>query len=156
MSRREWLGLGAGLLAAVSLFLPWSTLSASAPDVEAGLRAQSSADVVRDAFNSSFLAWVPPILLLLLGLVVVLFGQRPKVRESGLPQLWLVGAAAVLLLMVISWFLITLQFDSDKRAFFDAVGVVIHAGYGRYLGVAGGVVSVVVAFLDARSTRTPR
>jgi hypothetical protein len=113
-------------------------------------------DVVRSAFMSSFVAWVPPILLLLVSIAVVLFGQVRKARESGLPQLWLVAAAAILLLMVISWFAIALQFDSDQRGLFDAGGIVIRAGYGRYIGVACGGVSVVVAFLDARSTRVRR
>jgi hypothetical protein len=153
VSRREWLGLGAGLLAVASLFLPWSTLSASAPDVESALRSLSPGDVVRDAFKSDFLAWVPPILLLLVGLAVVLFGQVPKVRESGFPQLWLIGAAVILLLLVISWSLITLQFDSDQRGIFDAGGIVIRGSYGRYLGTAAAVVSLVAAFLDTRATR---
>jgi hypothetical protein len=156
VSRREWLGLGAGLLAVVSLFLPWSTLSANASDVESALRTLSPDDVVRDAFKSAFLAWIPPILLLLVGIAVVLFGQIRKVRESGLPQLWLIAAAAILLLMVISWSLITLQFDSDQRGIFDAGGIVIRGSYGRYLGMAAAVVSVVTAFLDARATRVTR
>ncbi|MDT7729525.1 MAG: hypothetical protein QOI21_6101 [Actinomycetota bacterium] len=150
---REWLGLGAGLLAAVSAFLPWSTLSASAPDVQEGLRSLPPQDVERSAWNSDFLSWFPPILLLLIGVAVVLFGQVGKVHKSGLPQLWLVAVIIVLLLMAIGWYAIDLQFGSEERALFRAGGIVVGSGFGRYLGFASGVVSLVAAILDSRSTR---
>jgi hypothetical protein len=148
---REWLGFGAGSLAAVSLFLPWSALSASAPDVVDGLRSLPAADVIRTAWNSGFLAWCPPILLLGTGLVVGVAGQFGKLRQSGLPQLWLVAAATNLLLMVIGWIAITWQFGPDQRALFDAAGIVVGAGFGRYLGMFAAVVSLVAAFLDTRT-----
>jgi hypothetical protein len=151
---REWLSLGTGLLAAVSLFLPWSTLSASAPDVEAGIRSLPPDDVVRSAWKSDFLSWGPPILLLVTGLAVVLFGQVGKVRDSGLPQLWLISATVALVLSAIGWFAITWQFDSDLRALFRAGGIVVSTGYGRYLGMSAAVVSLIAAILDTYAMRS--
>jgi hypothetical protein len=150
---REWLGLGAGLLAAVSLFLPWTNLSASATDVQEGLRSLPPGDVVRSAWNSDFLSWFPSVVLLLLGVAVVVFGQVGKVHQSGLPQLWLVAATVVLLLMAIGWYAIDLQFGSEERALFRAGGIVVGTGFGRYLGFAAGVVSLAAAILDSRATR---
>lgn len=150
---REWLGLGAGLLAAVSLFLPWSTLSASAPDVQDGLRSLPAGEVVRNAWNSDFLSWFPPILLLLTGLAVALFGQVGKLRDSGLPQLWLISAGVVVVLMAFGWYAIDLQFSSEQRALFSIAGVAVSPGYGRYAGMIAAVASLVAACFDARATR---
>lgn len=150
---REWLGLGAGLLAALSLFLTWTTLSASAPEVREGLDSLPREDVVRSAWNSDFLSWFPPLVLLVVGLVVLLLGQVGKVHQSGLPQLWLVAATIVLLLMAIGWYAIELQFGSEERALFEAGGIVVGSGFGRYLGFAAGVLSLVAAILDSRATR---
>src|SRR6187399_2187113 len=86
---REWVGLGAGAVAVAALFLPWTSLSATRPEVEEALRALPAGDVARDAWTTGFLAWCGPILLLLAGISVVLFGQNRTARVSGLPQLWL-------------------------------------------------------------------
>jgi hypothetical protein len=150
---REWLGLGAGLLAAVSLFLPWSTLSASAPDVQEGLRSLPVGEVGRNAWNSDFLSWFPPILLLLTGLAVALFGQVGKVRDSGLPQLWLISAGVVVVMMVFGWYAIDLQFGSEQRALFSVAGIAVSPGFGRYAGMFAAVASLVAAFLDTRAAR---
>ncbi|EOD67701.1 hypothetical protein [Amycolatopsis vancoresmycina] len=150
---REWLGLAAGLLALGSTFLPWTTLSAGKPDIENILDQLPHGDVVRDAWHSSFFAWCPPLPLLVAGLVVVVFGRIRNLRVSGLPHLWLVVAAASLLMMVIGWLTLDWEFDADQRGIFDAAGITIGAGFGRYLGLFAGLVSVVVAFLDVRAMR---
>ncbi|WP_439377531.1 hypothetical protein [Amycolatopsis lexingtonensis] len=150
---REWLGLAAGLLALGSTFLPWTTLSTNKPDIEVILSSLPHSDVVRNAWQSSFFAWCPPLPLVLAGLVVVVFGRIRKVRVSGLPHLWLVVAAASLLLMVLGWFTLDWEFDADQRGIFDAAGIAIGAGFGRFLGLFAAVVSGVVAFLDIRAVR---
>ncbi|MDT8915675.1 hypothetical protein [Amycolatopsis sp. PS_44_ISF1] len=152
---REWLGLGAGLLALASLFLPWATLTAdaAAPDVRAAFASLPHGDVVRSAWNSDFFAWFPPFVLLLAGVAVVLFGQVKKVRTSGLPHLWLVVGLGALLLMVVGWTTLTWIFDSDQRAFLQTAGIEINAGAGRYLGLLFAVVSAVAAVLDIRAAR---
>jgi len=110
-------------------------------------------DVVRDAWHSSFFAWCPPLPLLLAGLVVVVFGRIRTLRVSGLPQLWLVVAAASLLLMVLGWFTLDWEFDADQRGIFEAAGVAIGPGLGRFLGVFAALVSGVAAFLDMLAMR---
>lgn len=150
---REWLGLAAGLLALGSTFLPWTTLTATRPDIEDILAQLPHGDVVRDAWHSSFFAWCPPLPLLLAGLVVVVFGRIRTLRISGLPQLWLVVAAASLLLMVLGWFTLDWEFDADQRGIFEAAGVAIGPGLGRFLGLLAALVSGVAAFLDMRAMR---
>ncbi|WP_460442395.1 hypothetical protein [Amycolatopsis stemonae] len=150
---REWLGLAAGLLALGSTFLPWITLIANKPDIEVILTTLPHSDVVRDAWHSGFFAWCPPLPLLLAGLAVVAFGRIRKARVGGLPHLWLVVAAAALLLMVLGWFTLDWEFDADQRGIFDAAGIAIEPGFGRLLGLFAAVVSGVVAFLDVRAAR---
>jgi H+/Cl- antiporter ClcA len=150
---REWLGLAAGLLALGSTFLPWTTLSTNKPDIEDILSQLEHSDVVRNAWNSSFFAWCPPLPLLLAGLVVVVFGRNRKARVSGLPHLWLVVAVASLLLMVVGWFTLDWEFDADQRGIFDAAGIAIGPGFGRFLGLLAALVSGVAAFLDMRAAR---
>ncbi|WP_410591845.1 hypothetical protein [Amycolatopsis sp. lyj-23] len=150
---REWLGLAAGLLALGSTFLPWTTLTATRPDIEDILTQLPHGDVVRDAWHSSFFAWCPPLPLLLAGLVVVVFGRIRNLRISGLPHLWLVVAAASLLLMALGWFTLDWEFDADQRGIFEAAGIAIGPGLGRFLGLFAALVSCVVAFLDVRAMR---
>jgi hypothetical protein len=150
---REWLGLAAGLLALGSMFLPWTTLSTNKPDIEDILSQLEHSDVVRDAWHSSFFAWCPPLPLLLAGLVVVFFGRIRKARVSGLPHLWLVVAVASLLLMVVGWSTLDWEFDADQRGIFDAAGIAIGPGFGRFLGLLAALVSCVAAFLDMRAAR---
>lgn len=157
---REWLGLGAGLLALVALFLPWTTLSTSRPEIEDALASLPATDVMRDAWNSGFLAWAPPFLLILTGVAVVLFGRVEAVRRAGLPHLWLMAAVGALLLLVLGWVTLDWQFDADQRGIFSAAGIEIGSGLGRYLAILPALASGVVAFLDVRllrmETRTRR
>ncbi|WP_414941412.1 hypothetical protein [Amycolatopsis sp. cmx-11-51] len=157
---REWLGLAAGLLALVALFLPWTTLTASRPEIEDVLTTLPAADVTRDAWRAGFLAWAPLFLLFLPSLAVALFGRVDAVRRAGLPHLWLLAAIGALLLMVLGWVTLDWQFDADQRGILSAAGVEIGTGLGRYLGLLAGVVSAVVAFFDVRvlraETRTRR
>ena len=92
VSWREWLGLGAGLLAVVSLFLPWTQLSSANPEVSAALAELPTEDVSRSVWKATFFGWLAPLLVTVSGIGVVVFGQRPTLRASGLPQLWLIAA----------------------------------------------------------------
>ncbi|WET77999.1 hypothetical protein P3102_28590 [Amycolatopsis sp. QT-25] len=150
---REWLGLAAGLLALAALFLPWTTLTASRPEIEDVLATLPADDVTRDAWRSGFLAWAPVFLVFLPGLAVVLFGRVDAVRRAGLPHLWLMAAIGALLLMLLGRLSLDWQFDADQRGILSAAGVEIGSGLGRYLGLLAAVVSVVVAFLDVRRLR---
>ncbi|MEV6902860.1 hypothetical protein [Amycolatopsis sp. NPDC051372] len=153
---REWLGLGAGLLALVAVFLPWTVLTAdtATADVRDAFNSLPHDDVVRSAWHSDFFSWFPPLVLVLVGLVVVFFGQVRKVRVSGLPHLWLVAGLAALLLMVIGWTTLDWVFDSDQRAFLETAGVMINPGVGRYVALLAVLVSIAASILDIRAART--
>jgi hypothetical protein len=153
VSGREWAGLGAGLVALGSLFLPWTNLSATRQDVEDALAALPASDIARNAWVTGFLAWCGPVLLLLSGIAVVLLGQHRAVRVGGLPQLWLIATVVAMVVMVIGWLAIKHQFAPDALALLEDGGVAIYGGLGRYLGMVAGLVSMAVAILDARSLR---
>ncbi|HWD05675.1 MAG TPA: hypothetical protein VG674_24820 [Amycolatopsis sp.] len=155
VSWREWVGLGAGLLALAALFLPWTVLTAdtATSDVRDAFASLPHDDVVRSAWHSDFFAWFPPFVVLAAGVVVVLFGQRPKMRISGLPQLWLVAGLAAFVLVIIGWSTLSWVFDSDQRAFLDVAGVAINAGVGRYLGLLATLIAIAVAIADIRAAR---
>jgi hypothetical protein len=153
VSWREWVALGAGVVATASLFLPWTNLSAREQDVEEALRELPAGEVARDAWTTGFLAWSGPILLLVAGLAVVLFGQSRAARVSGLPHLWLIASAVVLVLMLLGWLAIDRQFGADVRGILQLGGVGIYGGLGRYLGLLCGVVSLAAAALDVRAAR---
>ncbi|TNC23388.1 hypothetical protein [Amycolatopsis alkalitolerans] len=154
VSWREWVALGAGLVAAGSLFLPWTNLSATRQDIEDALNSLPQNEVARDAFTTGFLAWSGPMLLALAGVAVVLLGQRPVVRRSGLPHLWLIAAAVALMLMVLAWLGMGWQFSADVRDFLQQEGgVAFYGGFGRYVAMLCGAVSVAAAVLDVRALR---
>ncbi|GAB3487373.1 hypothetical protein [Amycolatopsis cihanbeyliensis] len=153
---RQWLGFGAGLLATIALFLPWTVLSSDDPELAAALSELPAADVVRDAWSSGVLAWGPPLLLLLAGVAVLAFGQFRAVRVAGLPQLWLVATIVVLALLVLAWVGIGWQFGAEEHALLDEAGVAVAAGFGRYLGMVATVASFVAALLEVLASRRRR
>lgn len=150
---REWLGLGAGLLALGTLFLPWTTLSTSQSEVEDALKSLPGAEVIRDGWSSGFFAWLPPVILLAFGICVALFGQVRKVRVSGLPQIWLVMAGLVVLMTIIGWGTIAYQFSSDARALFAVGGIAVEPGFGRYLALPAPLAFLVAAVFDVIAFR---
>lgn len=156
VSWREWAGLAAGAVAFGLTFLPWTVLSANTSEIQSDLRDLPHGDVARNAWHSDFFSWFPPVLLLVAGLAVVVFGQRPTARLSGLPHLWLIGSSLAFLLTVLGWFLIDYQFTDDQRGLFANAGILINAGFGRYAGVLVAVAAVVVAVLDVLAARAER
>ncbi|PWV85697.1 hypothetical protein SAMN05421630_102265 [Prauserella marina] len=153
MSWREWLGLAAGLLALVALFFPWTVLASGNPEVQAALAELPGGDVTRSAWNSTFFAWFPPLLVLLMGLVVGVFGRVPSARTAGLPHLWLIAAVVAVVSLVLGWVLIDWQFGEDVRGVLDAGGVTVGAGVGRYLALVAGAGSLVAAVFDLLAAR---
>lgn len=151
VSWREWLGLAAGVLAVVTLFLPWTELHAADPEVRAALAELPRQDVSRSVWDSTFLAWLPPLVLAVAGVAVVAFGQFRSVRVSGLPQLWLVAAVVAVCAMVSAWVFIEWQFGPQQRAFLADSGVDVTAGFGRYLACIALAASLCGAFLDVRA-----
>ncbi|EID53356.1 hypothetical protein [Saccharomonospora xinjiangensis] len=151
VSWREWLGLAAGLLAVVALVLPWTRLSASDPEVSAALAELPRADVHRSVWRATFLGWLAPLLVAVAGVSVVLFGQRPALRRDGLPHLWLVAAGVAACATALAWVFLDWQFGEEQRTFLAESGVAVEAAFGRYLGAAAVLVSLVAATLDVRA-----
>jgi hypothetical protein len=156
VSWREWAGLAAGAVVFGLTFMPWTVLSANTSEIQSDLGELPHGDVARNAWDSDFFSWFPPILLLVAGLAVVLFGQRPAVRVSGLPHLWLIGSSLAFLLSALGWFLIDFQFSDDQRQLFGTAGISINAGFGRYLGVMVAAAAVAFALLDVLAARAER
>lgn len=161
VSWREWSALAAGVLAVAALFLPWTNLTGRNQIAEDALRDVPVDEVARDAWATGFLAWAGPLLLVLTGLAVVLSGQSRRARVSGLPQLWLIAAAVAVVLMALGW----LAMDSvlwhsidrahgeDASVVLQEGGVGVYGGLGRYLGMLGGIASLIMAVLDVRAGR---
>jgi hypothetical protein len=153
VSWREWVGLGAGLVALGSLFLVWTSLDAGDQEIEDALSDLPVGDVFRNGWGSGFYVWFPSVLMLLVGLTVVLCGQRTSLRRSGLPQLWLVAAIVALGVTALGWFLVGWEYGSEQRELFKQAGITVYSGFGRYLGTFAVIVSLAAAILDVRAVR---
>ncbi|MBB3052376.1 hypothetical protein FHS23_003410 [Prauserella isguenensis] len=153
-SWREFGGLAAAVLAVVSLFLPWTVLTADDPAVRSALAELPADDVTRSVWRATFFGWFPPLLVTAVGVTVAAVGRINAARTGGLPQLWLIAAGLALLFTVLGWLLADWQFGSEERAVLEAGGVAVEAGIGRYLGALAVVASVVLAALDIRTLHT--
>lgn len=153
-SWREVGGLAAAVLAVVSLFLPWTVLTADDPAVRSALAELPGDDVTRSVWRATFFGWFPPLLVAAVGVTVAAIGRNNAARTGGLPQLWLIGAGLALLFTVLGWLFADWQFGSEERAVLEAGGVAVDAGIGRYLGGIAAVASLVFAALDTRALHT--
>lgn len=137
VSRAEWIGLGAGLVAFIASYLPWFSLSA-------GLFSFSA-----NAWDLGFFAWFP-VLLMVAAAGVILAQQLgtnlPTVRP-GWPLLLLGVAALSLILILIRW--LTLSGESGGGLF----GTVSYgAGFGLYVGLVAAILLGVSQYMVIRST----
>jgi hypothetical protein len=142
VSKAEWIGLGAGVLAFVASFLPWFSVSYSEPLI--GSFSESTS-----AWNSGFVAWFP-LLLLVAGAGVVLAQQLganvPRVKP-GWPLVLLGVAVLSLLLVLLRW--LTLPGASD---FLGDSGVSYGAGFGLYVGLVAAILFGVSQYLVFKSS----
>ena len=153
VSWREWLGLCAAVLAAVSAFLNWTVLSGQTSAVVDALAGLPDELTHRDAFSSGIYAWIPLGLIVLAGVTVVAVGQFRSVRVAGFPQLWLIVSGVALALAVIGLFAMRAQFGEQAGALLAETGVLASAGAGRWLGIAAAVVSALAATIDVFALR---
>lgn len=153
---REWLGLGAAVLAVVASLLNWTVLSSADPAEARELAAMPHGEIHRNAFNSGFYAWGSVSLTVLTGLAVAVLGQFRTIRRAALPQLWLVAGVVTVALAAIGFSAMGLQFGSNGASLLDTIGVNIDAGSGRWLGLAAALLALVAAALDVRALRRER
>jgi fucose 4-O-acetylase-like acetyltransferase len=142
VSKPEWIGLGAGLLAFVASFLPWFTVSFSGPiTVLDGYWAS--------AWSLGFAAWFPVLLLVAgAGLLLAqhLGAEVPKPR-TGWPLILLGVAVIALVIILLRW--LTLPGASD---FGGEGGVSYGAGFGLYVGIVAAILFGLSQYLVFRSS----
>ena|GEM_PF-6945638 len=148
MSWREWLGVGAAILAVVSAFLDWTVLSSTTPAEAQQLATLPHGETHRDAFDSGVYAWISVLLTVVTGVTVAALGQFRSIRRAGLPQLWLVAAIVGVALGVIGFFALGVQFGSQAAALLETLGVRFGVGAGRWLGLGAGVLTLVASVFD--------
>jgi hypothetical protein len=146
MSSLEVIGLLASALALIASFLPWQVLSTPVANVLTGfgVRAWSG------AWTSGPLAWLPVVLLILVGLL--LLGLRSGLRLPGAAPVWLLLAVASVVLIVIGW--VTIPQPSPEEAAklgLNPADVSATAGWGLYLGLVAAAISVLAALGRLRS-----
>jgi len=148
VSWREWLGVGAAVLAVVSAFLDWTVLSSTAPAEADQLATLPHGETHRDAFDSGVYAWISVSLTVVTGVTVAALGQFRSIRRAGLPQLWLVAALVGVALAVIGFFALGVQFGSQGAALLETLGVRFGVGTGRWLGLGAAVLTLVASVFD--------
>jgi hypothetical protein len=137
VSKAEWIGLGAGLIAFIASFLPWYSVSA-------GLFSVSI-----NAWSLGFLAWFPVLLMVAAAGVILaqqLGANMPQVRP-GWPLVLLGVAALSLILVLIRW--VSLTADTYGFAF---SGISYGAGFGLYVGLVAAILLGLSQYLVFRSS----
>ncbi|GLZ42994.1 hypothetical protein [Actinokineospora sp. NBRC 105648] len=138
----EWAGIGAGVLAFISSFFPWYSLSFSGSSLAfAGISTSLT------AWGVGLLGWLPVLLLVAAAVLILLphFGNAVKNQ----PLIWLILAAVSVVFIIIRW--LTLSSSSGIGALGADSGISDGAGFGLYLGLLAAVVSTVAAFLTFRA-----
>jgi hypothetical protein len=141
VSRAEWIGLGAGVLAFVASFMPWF-------EVSFGGAASVLDDYWASAWSIGFAAWFP-ILLLMAGAGVLLaehLGANVPKPRPGWPLILLGVAVVAVVIILLRW--LTLPGASD---FLGESGVSYGAGFGLYVGLVAAILFGLSQYLVFRS-----
>lgn len=137
MSPIHWVGVVTGVLALVDSALRWYTVTGPFADEVKRLGLPTG----RTAWGAGVSAWLPMILLALAAALVL--APRFGVKVPFTSVLWLVLALVAVILVIIRWVTIV---PDDLPAGADA-----GAGFGLYVGLALGVLSLVGALLAFRT-----
>jgi hypothetical protein len=138
VTKAEWIGLGAGLLAFIASFLPWLSFSALG-----GLFSGSA-----NAWSLGFAAWFP-LLLLLAGAGLMLaqqVGANVPAVKPGWPLVLLGVAALSLIIILIRW--LTLGADDVL----GGAGFSYGAGFGLYVGLVAAILFGLSQYLVFRAS----
>jgi hypothetical protein len=141
VTKAEWIGLGAGLLAFIASFLPWYSISGT------GILGTISYSL--NAWNLGFAAWFP-VLLLVAGAGLLLaqqVGANVPVIRPGWPLVLLGIAALSLIIILIRW--LTLPGGSDGIA---QTGISYGAGFGLYVGLVAAILFGLSQYLVFRAS----
>lgn len=132
----EWAGIGAGALAFIISFLPWVSVDLGGDTNIPGFDASYSVS----AWNSGIGAWLPVLMLLAAGVLIVLPHVGTQVPRLALT--WLGLAAGAFVIIILRWVTIS------EPLLGDAVG----AGFALFIGLFAALVSGAAAFLVYRAT----
>ncbi|HEX4702222.1 MAG TPA: hypothetical protein VH352_08865 [Pseudonocardiaceae bacterium] len=128
VSKAEWIGLGAGLVAFIASFLPWYEFSATG--ILGGIGYSWN------AWSLGFAAWFP--LLLLVAAAGLMLAQQMGVNVPAVKPSWpliLLGVAVLaLVIILLRW--LTLPGGSDGL---PATGITYGAGFGLYVGIVASI-----------------
>jgi hypothetical protein len=137
VSKAEWIGLGAGLIAFIGSFLPWFSWSAGPFSFSL------------NAWSVGFLGWFP-VLLMVAGAAVILaqqLGVNMPQAKPGWPLILLGAAALSLVLILIRW----LSFSGGTYGI-DGAGLSYGAGFGLYVGLVAAILLGASQYMVFRST----
>ena len=140
VTKAEWIGLGAGLLAFIASFLPWFTFSALG-----GVYSVSA-----NAWSLGFAAWFP-VLLLLAGAGLMLaqqLGANVPVVKPGWPLVLFGVAVLSLIIILIRW----LTLSSGTYGLLADSGISYGAGFGLYVGLVAAILFGLSQYLVFRAS----
>ncbi len=139
VTKAEWIGLGAGLLAFIASFLPWFTFS-----VLGGVYSVSA-----NAWSLGFAAWFP-VLLLLAGSGLMLaqqLGVNVPVVKPGWPLVLFGVAVLSLIIILIRW----LTLSGGTYGVFADSSISYGAGFGLYVGLVAAILFGLSQYLVFRA-----
>jgi hypothetical protein len=138
----EWAGVGAGALAFLVSFFPWYSTDIAGDGGSAS------------AWNTGIGAWLPVLMLMVVGGLVL--GTHFGLKVARLPLIWLSVAAAAAVIILLRW--LTLPDDGGFGGLGGLgieTGIDSGAGFGLVIGLLAAIVSGAAAFFVYRaSTKT--
>jgi hypothetical protein len=137
----EWAGIGAGLVAFLVSFFPWYSVEF------AGIGGGSLS-----AWNTGIGAWLPVLLLMVAG--GLLLAPHFGAQVARLPLVWLAVAAASVVIILLRWLTLPNDGDLGELGLLGNTGVESGAGFGLIVGLLAAIVSGVAAFTNFRSSST--
>ncbi|MDQ4009335.1 MAG: hypothetical protein M3228_01210 [Actinomycetota bacterium] len=142
----DWAVVGAGLLAYISSFLPWYQAQVSILGIQRS--------VIANAWNAGIGAWLPVLLLVVAGAVVLASAMGVRLLTSK-PLIMIGLSALAVVTILLRW--VTFpdvgggQGELDNVNVEGLLDVSSGAGVGLYIGLIAATVAVVASLLTSRA-----
>lgn len=143
----DWVVVGAGLVAYIASFLPWYRADVSILGIERSATA--------NAWNAGIGAWLPVLLLVVAGVVVLV--STTGVRLPTSKSLITLGLSALAVIAILlRWMTFPdsagqSRLDMDNVEVEGLLAVSSGAGVGLYIGLIAAIAAVVASFLTSRA-----